>query len=178
MPEPNEDWICLGVIAAPHGVRGDVRIRSYTERPEDIAAYGPLTDDAGRVWQLRIKSRSKSGFVASLDGVRDRDAAERLKGQKLHVARAALPELEEEDSYYHADLIGLRVELAGGGTAGTIAAVHDFGAGVLLEIAREGEASALIPFTAEAVPSVDIAGGKVVVAAATEFLAEAEETTG
>ena len=174
MPEPKEDWICLGVIGAPHGVRGDLRVRSFTETPEAIAAYGPLTDDVGRVWRLRIKRQHKNGVIAALDGIRDRDAAEALKGQKLHIVRAALPELDEEGTYYHADLIGLEVRLEDGTIAGRIVQVHDYGAGDLLEVARQDGEKVLLPFTAEAVPHVDLAGGCVIAASTAELLPAAE----
>ncbi len=177
MPEPKEDWICLGVIGAPHGVRGELRIRTFTEAPEDIAAYGPLTDDVGRVWRLRIKRRHKNGIIAVFDGIGDRDAADHLKGQQLHVARAALPALDEAETYYHADLIGLEVRLEDGTVAGTILAVHDFGAGDLLEVCRPDGAKVLIPFTAEAVPTVDLAAGRVVAVATAELIPEAEPAT-
>jgi 16S rRNA processing protein RimM len=177
MPEPKEDWICLGVIGAPHGVRGELRVRSFTETPEDLAAYGPLTDDVGRVWRLHIKRRHKNGIIATLDGIRDRDAAEGLKGQKLHVARAVLPELDEEETYYHVDLIGLEVRLEDGTIVGSILAVHDFGAGDLLEIVRQDGEKVLIPFTAEAVPQVDLAGGCVIATSTPELVPEAEAAT-
>ena len=103
-------------------------------------------------------------FVASLDGVRDRDAAERLRGQKLHVARAVLPELEEEDSYYHADLIGIHAFTPEGERIGEIVAVQNFGAGDLLEIRGEKTSrTELIPFTKSAVPVIDIKGRRVIV---------------
>ncbi len=177
MPEPKEDWVCLGVIGAPHGVRGEVRVRSFTERPENVAAYGPLTDDVGRVWRLRVERRHKNGVIAALDGIGDRDAAERLKGQKLHVTRAALPALEEAETYYHADLIGLEVRLEDGRIAGRIAAVHDYGAGDLLEVARQDGEKVLIPFTAEAVREVDLAGGCVIAASTPELVPAAEAAT-
>jgi 16S rRNA processing protein RimM len=160
--------VCLGVVGAPHGVRGQIRIRTFTEAPEDVAAYGPVTDDVGRVWRLSIEAPWKAGVIARIEGIRDRDAAERLKGQKLYVERQALPEPDEE-TYYHADLIGLEVRLAGGAPVGRIVAVQDFGAGDLLDIRLEAGGSVLLPFTAEAVPEVRIAEGYVVAAPTPEL---------
>ena len=156
------DWVCVGVVARPKGVRGAVRITAYTARPEDIAAYGPVYDGpGGRAFALALGGTIKGGVVATIPGVSDRDAAEALKGTRLYVPRAALPEPVEHE-YYHADLIGLRVELDDGSACGTVRAVHDFGAGDLLEVTH-GDGSTLLPFTREAVPVVDIAGGRLVV---------------
>lgn len=154
--------VCLGVIGAPHGVGGQVRIRTFTEAAEDIAAYGPLTDDVGRVWRLQVQGPCKGGVIASLQGIGDRDAAQRLKGQKLHVARGALPRLER-DVYYHNDLIGLDARRDDGTPFGRVVAVHDFGAGDLLEIRRGDGGTLLLPFTAETVPEVDLEAGRIVV---------------
>ncbi len=156
------DWVCVGVVARPKGVRGAVRITAYTARPEDIAAYGPVYDNPnGRAFALALSGTIKGGVVATIPGVSDRDAAEAFKGTRLYVPRAALPEPVEHE-YYHADLIGLRVELDDGSAFGTVRAVHDFGAGDLLEVTH-GDDSTLLPFTREAVPVVDIAGGRLVV---------------
>ncbi len=156
------DWVCVGVIARPKGVRGAVRITSYTARPEDVAAYGPVYARGAPV-SLAVREIVKGGVVAAIEGVEDRDAAAALAGTRLYVPRAALPE-PDEDEFYYADLIGLRVELADGRAFGTVAAVHDFGAGDILEVARPGGGEAvMLPFTREVVPEVDVAGGRLVV---------------
>lgn len=169
MARPEPERVCLGVIGAPHGVRGEVRIRTFTEAPEDITAYGPLIDDVGRIWRLQVKGPYKSGVLATLDGIRDRTAAEGLRGRRLYVDRDVLPVISEEDTYYHADLIGLDVLLPSGVTVGTVVAVQDFGAGELLEIALGERRTVLVAFTAEAVPEVDLEAGRVVVAPREEF---------
>lgn len=172
--------ICLGVVTAPHGVRGEVKIRSFTERPEDVAAYGELCDHIGeRRFSARCRGMVKGSVVAKLDGVDDRDAAERLRGLRLHVPRERLP-ATEADEYYHADLIGLRAELvAGEGEAfqplGVVRAVEDFGAGPVLEISVEGKPPVMVPFTREVVPVVDLAEGRVGVAAVPGLLEAVEE---
>ena len=157
-------WVCVGVITKPKGVRGEVRIAAHTARPGDVAAYGPVYDRPdGQTLGLEVCGSIKGGVVARIAGCDDRDAAEALRGTKLFVPRAALPETEE-DEYYYADLIGLTVEAADGGGLGTVRAVHDFGAGDILEVARAGGGeAAMVPFTGDVVPVVDIAGGRLVV---------------
>lgn len=155
--------VCLGVIAGAHGVRGLVRIKSFTEAPEDIAAYGPLGDEAGRRrFEIAVKGESKGAVLAAIAGVDNRDAAEALKGTRLYVDRAALPPPEEEE-YYHADLIGLVAETRGGERLGRVVAVHNFGAGDILAIEHPDGAELLLPFTKAVVPEVDLAGGRLVV---------------
>ena len=156
--------ICLGAIAGAHGVRGLVRIKTFTERPEGVAAYGPVTDDRGRSFEIAVKGFVKGGVVASLPGIGDRDAAEALRGRRLFVTRQAMPAPGEEE-FYHADLIGLPAMAEDGRTLGEVVAVHEHGAAPVLEVRpAEGE-SRLIPFTRDAVPEVDLAGRRLVVAA-------------
>lgn len=157
--------VCVGVVTGAHGVRGLLRVKSFTEAPEDVAAYGPVSDESGeRRFELTVVGRAKGVLTVRCAGVGDRDQAETLKGCKLYVARDALPVIEETETYYHADLIGLAVETLEGEALGTVAAVQDFGAGDVLEIrpANGGE-SFYIPFTRAAVPEVDLAGGRLVV---------------
>jgi 16S rRNA processing protein RimM len=162
--------VCLGIVSAPHGVRGEVKIRSFTERPEDVVAYGELYDETGgRSFRAQRRGVVRGAVVARLEGVDDRDAAERLRGLRLHVPRDRLPPAAD-DEYYHADLIGLRAELAAEdeGAAeplGTVCAVEDFGAGPVLEIAVEGKPPVMVPFTREVVPVVDLDAGRMTVAA-------------
>ena len=174
MAGDSKELVCLGVVGGPHGVRGLVRIRTFTETPEDVAAYGPVIDDAGRLWRLSVESPWKAGVIARIEGIRDRDAAERLKGQKLHIERQALPE-PDDDTYYHADLIGLEVRLASGGAVGRIVAVQDFGAGDLLDVRLDTGGTALLPFTATAVPEVHVSEGYVIAAPTPELTGEGAE---
>jgi len=140
-----------------------VRIKSFTERPEDVASYGPVSDETGRSFALGVVGLARGAVLASIDGIADRDAAEALKGVRLYVARVRLPE-PEEDEFYREDLVGLRAELADGTELGTVASVEDYGAGDVIEIARAGARPILLPFTDAAVPEVDIEGGRIVVA--------------
>ena len=163
MAAAEDERLCVGVIAGAHGVRGLVKIKSFTEDPANLTAYGPLTDESGaRRYQVAVTGRAKGVLLARIEGVGDRDAARALRGARLYVARAALPEPEDEE-YYHADLIGLAVEDRAGAPLGRVAAVQNFGAGDILEIERPDQGTLLVPFTKAAVPLVDPAGGRVVV---------------
>jgi len=160
-----EGLVVLGAIAGAHGVRGEVKVKTFTETPEAIAAYGPLTGDpGGRVFRLKGLRTVKDGVVARLDGVEDRDAAETLKGTRLCVSRAAMGAPDEEDSFFHVDLIGLAAEDETGRKLGTVTAVHAFGAGDMLDVRLdEAGKSVLVPFRRETVPVVDVKGGRIVV---------------
>lgn len=156
--------ICLGQIGAAHGVRGEVRLRSFTAEPAAIASYGPLQTEDGRVIEIASLRPAKDHFVATLSGIGDRDAAERFNNQKLYVPRDRLPELDQPDEFYHADLIGLAVVDRTGARRGTVVAVHNFGAGDLIEVKPvSGSKTELISFDASTVPEIDIAAGRLVV---------------
>ena len=156
--------VCLGVIAGAHGVRGLVKIKSFTEDPEDVAAYGPVTDETGRKrLMIKVKGRAKGLVLAELEGVRDRDQAQALHGLQLYVARDALPRLEEEETFYQADLIGLAAEDPEGRALGRVVAVPNFGAGDLLEVLDLDQVSQFYPFTRAVVPEVDLEAGRVVI---------------
>ena len=156
--------VCLGQIGAAHGVRGEVRLHSFTADPAAIVSYGPLETEDGRIVEIEAMRPAKDHFVARLSGIADRDAAERLKNIKLYVPRERLPEPDEPDEFYHADLVGLRVVDRAGAQIGTVVAVHNFGAGDLIEMQPEaGSKTELLPFDAATVPEVDIAGGRIVV---------------
>ena len=155
--------ICLGVVTGAHGVRGRVRVKSFTAEPHAIARYGALESEAGeRRFELEITGAGKGVLIAHIDGVDDRDAAERLKGMRLYVRRGALPPPEAEE-FYQADLVGLAARRSDGTVMGKVSAVHDFGAGASLEIEDAAGKALLVPFTRSAVPQIDIAGGSVVI---------------
>lgn len=155
--------VCVGAIAGAFGVRGEVRLKSFCARAEDIAAYGPLaTEDGSRSFTVTLDRPVKNGFAARLSGVATREAAEALRGTRLYADRAVLPPLGD-DEFYHADLIGLSVVDTGGSEIGTVRAVLDHGAGDLLEIGGPGlRETVLLPFTRDVVPVVDIAAGRIV----------------
>jgi 16S rRNA processing protein RimM len=155
--------ICLGQIGAPHGVRGEVRLHSFTAEPAAIAIYGPLETEDGRVFKIESLRPAKHAFVAKLSGIDDRDAAERLTNIKLYVPRERLPPAEP-DEFYHADLIGLRAVDYAGRECGTVVAVHNFGAGDLIELQPpDGAKTELLPFDAATVPEVNLADGFLIV---------------
>lgn len=156
------DRILLGAIAGAHGIRGDVVVKSFAEFAEDIAAYGPLhSKDGKRQFTLSVRSVTPKGVVAHIAGVNDRNAAEALRGTELYVDRSALPEAEDGEFYY-ADLIGLDAVGEDGAAVGRVVAIHNFGAGDLIEIALAGSGKTeLIPFTDACVPEVDLAGRRV-----------------
>lgn len=156
--------VCVAQIGAPHGVRGEVRLWVFTEDPATIADYGPLQSEDGRSFEIASLRPAKDHFVARLKGVPDRNAAETLTNVKLYVPRNRLPAAEDDDTFYHADLIGLDAVAADGAALGSVVAVHNFGAGDLLELKPvSGKATVLIPFTAACVPEVDIEGRRLVI---------------
>ncbi|NNG05722.1 MAG: ribosome maturation factor RimM [Inquilinus sp.] len=175
---PRQQKVCVGVIAGVHGVRGIVKIRPFTAAPEGVAAYGAVTDaDGRREFALELLSLHKGQWLARVEGVADRTAAEALRGTELYVPRDRLP-APEADEFYHADLIGLDAEDTDGMALGSVRAVHDFGAGTILEIVGAGHPPLLVPFTRQAVPEVDLAAGRVVVDPPAEQAADEADEDG
>jgi 16S rRNA processing protein RimM len=155
--------ICVARIGAAHGVRGAVKLWTFTEDPFAVKVYGPLlTKDGARQFEVTSAREAKGHLVATLKGISTREEAERLNGVELYVAREKLPETDE-DEYYHADLIGLAAVNAANEPLGKVIAIHNFGAGDIIEIAPPGGTTLLLPFTNAVVPSVDVAGGRVVI---------------
>lgn len=155
------DRVCVGAIAGAFGVRGEVRLKSFCAVAEDIATYGPLsTEDGARRFAVTLTRPVNGGLGARLSGVETKEQADALKGVTLWADRAALPSLPD-DEYYHADLIGLEVVDPGGVTLGRVRAIHDHGAGDILDVAGP-RGALLIPFTRAAVPTVDLAAGRIV----------------
>lgn len=166
-----EKLIVMGIITSAHGIRGEVKLKSFAQTPQDIAAYGPLLVNGGPREVVITRLRPAKGcFIARLEGIDDRNAAEELRGARLMLPRARLPEPEEDDTFYYEDLVGLKAQRADGSPAGEVVAVHDFGAGDLLEIRPEGaRGTYYLPFTKQMVPEVDIAGGRIVIAPPAEL---------
>jgi 16S rRNA processing protein RimM len=155
--------ICVARIGAPHGVRGAVKLWTFTEDPLAVKSYGPLaTKDGARRFEVTHAREAKGHLVATLKGVATREDAERLNGTELYIARDKLP-ATGTDEYYHADLIGLAAVNAADEPIGRIIAIHNFGAGDIIEIAPPHGATMLLPVTNAVVPSVDLAGGRVVI---------------
>jgi 16S rRNA processing protein RimM len=155
--------ICVARIGAAHGVRGAVKLWTFTEDPLAVRTYGPLlTKDGARQFEVTSAREAKGHLVATLKGVATREEAERLNGIELYVARENLPETDA-DEYYHADLIGLAAVNAAGEPLGRVIAIHNFGAGDIIEIAPPSGPTLLLPFTNAVVPTVDLASGRVVI---------------
>lgn len=158
---PANDRICVGVIAGAFGVQGEVRLKSFCTEPSDIASYGPLFDEGGtRRFGVKLTRPIAGGLGARITGVATKEEADALKGTQLFADRNRLPRLPD-DEFYHADLIGLEVRDTGGALLGRVRAVQNHGAGDILEVAGpSGEV--LIPFTLAAVPTVDLAAGRII----------------
>jgi len=180
---PSESRVCVGAIMGAHGVRGEVRIKCFTERPKDVGAFGPVeTEDGKQRFTVKVTRSVKEGVAASLSGIADRDTAEALKGNRLYVPRSALPVLSEDaDEYYLADLIGLAVRWVDGPQEeGKVIAVHNFGAGDLVEVAPAAVSSMkpqtlLLPFEREVVTQVNVTEGYISVLLPREVSEETEE---
>jgi 16S rRNA processing protein RimM len=155
--------VCVARIGAPHGVRGAIKLWTFTEEPMAVMQYGPLsTKDGTRKFEVASAREAKDHLVATLKGVVTREEAERLNGVELYISRSKLP-ATDADEYYHADLIGLSAENAAGEPIGRVIAIHNFGAGDIIEIAPLHGTTLLLPFSNAVVPTVDIASGRMVV---------------
>lgn len=165
-PDPGTQGprVCVAEIGAAHGIAGEVRLRAFTAEPLAIAQYGMLHAEDGRGFTIEKVRPAKDCLIARLAGVTDRTAAERLRNLRLYLPRERLPAIEEPETYYHADLVGLAVVGPDGAVLGSVSAMQNFGAGDLLEVKpAAGGPTVLLPFTQEAVPVIDVTGGRVVV---------------
>lgn len=155
--------VCVARIGAAHGVRGAVKLWTFTEDPLAVKHYGPLfTKDGARQFEVAHVREAKDHLVATFKGVSTREEAERLNGVELYVTRERLPE-PDDDEYYHADLIGLAAVTTADRPLGLVVGIHNFGAGDIIEIAPPQGPTMLLPFTNAVVPTVDLAGGRVVI---------------
>lgn len=157
-----KDHVCLGAVMGAYGVRGEVRVKSFCADPSAIGDYGPLTGDDARSYAVTVLRPIKGGYAVRLAGVPHKEAADALKGTRLWAPRSALPALPD-DEFYHSDLIGLAAVDTGGAELGRVHAVHDHGAGDLLELRPKGQAPVLVPFTREIVPTVDLQARRLVI---------------
>ncbi len=167
--KPEQTMVLLGVITGSRGLIGEVRIKSFAQKPEDVGAYGPLTGKLGKTGkdgdgliELTVTGRTKGAVSARIKGVESLEAAKALKGMELFVDADALPD-PGPDEFYHRDLVGLRAELKDGEVLGLVTAVHDYGAGTSLEVESAEYGAVLVPFTGACVPEVDIAQGRLVI---------------
>lgn len=168
--------VVLGVVIGAHGLKGEVKVKTFTHLPEKLGAYGALSTADGRAFTVReLRGLKPDEAVVRFAEIGDRNAAEALKGTELFVSRDALPQAGA-DEFYHADLVGLRAEDGEGRVLGAVAAIHNFGAGDVIEIRRDDGDSVLLPFTREVVPVIEIEAGRVIIAAPEEVEAETRGT--
>ena len=155
--------LCLGVIIGPPGIKGAVRVKSFTEKPKSIAEYGTLHDKYGKSFDLQLEGQSKGTLIVSIKGMTTRTQAEVLKGTELFIKRKVLPQTDDEE-YYHADLLGLNVYNRDGKKMGVVKAIHNFGAGDIVEVViAETENTVLIPFNNNTVPEIDFVKQEMIV---------------
>lgn len=154
--------VCVAQIGAPHGLRGEVRLRPFTAEARTLERFRQFETEDGSKIEIVALRAGRGCLIARLAGISDRSAAARLRNVHLYVPRTALPALDS-DEFYHADLIGLAVVTVGGDYLGTVVALHNFGAGDIIEVRPDGGATVMLPFTAAVVTQVDIAGGRLVV---------------
>jgi 16S rRNA processing protein RimM len=170
-----ENPVQMAVIGAAHGITGEVRTRVFTGDPAALGRYGPLHDAAGRAFEVVSVRPAKEVSIVRFKNIATREAAEALNGTALFVDRSALPADLDEEEFYHADLIGLSVRDEYGTEIGTVSAIHDFGAGDILEVARKDGPSVMIPFTRAAVPEIAQGQGFVRIDSLAAGLVEEEE---
>lgn len=174
--------VIVAAVAGAHGVSGRVKLKTFTEEPASVGTFGPLSDETGeRQFDIRVTGSTKGGVIAELSGVRNRDQADALKGTTLHVDRDRLPDLDDAEDFYQADLIGLEAIHVDGQRLGRVKAVHTLGAGEVLEIQpalRAGRKTLLIPFSREAVPEIDLAEGRLTIDPPNEIDARPEDEDG
>ncbi|WP_350335610.1 ribosome maturation factor RimM [Coralliovum pocilloporae] len=169
----DQNLLCLGVIGAAHGIKGEVRVKSFTSDPLELGSYGPLsTDGKPAVLEVETIRPSKGVVVVRFKGIRDRNAAEALNRLQLFVDRSALPEAEDDDEFYHADLIGLSAVSVDGQALGTVSGLFDFGAGDLVEITSGSGKTTLLPFTMAVVPAISLDEGVVTIDLPDEIIAQ------
>ncbi|HEU5046216.1 MAG TPA: ribosome maturation factor RimM [Rickettsiales bacterium] len=173
MTGTSDRLVRLGVISGAHGVRGQVKIRSFTASPEDLTAYGALRDTSGRSYRVRVTGNHNGVLIANIDGVSDRNAAEALRNIELCIPRSALPETDENE-YYLEDLAGLAVQDESGAPYGHVLSVQNYGAGDVVEIRQVSGKEIFFPFTQQTFPVIDIAGGRMVIVPPETIAGEAD----
>ncbi|NDW05413.1 ribosome maturation factor RimM [Jiella pacifica] len=166
--------VLLAVVGGAHGIRGECRVKSFTDVPEDFSRYGPLFDGKGNRFTVKSARPQKNMLLVRFAEVADRNHAERLNGTELFVDRSALPETEEDDEFYLEDLEGLEARSVTGEPIGRVVAVHNFGAGDILEIAPQKGPTVMIPFSEAAVPELDLEAGMLIVEPLAAGLVDAE----
>lgn len=167
--------MCVAAVAAAHGIRGALKLKTFTENPEDVAAYGPVFGrDGRRLFTLSIVGPTRGGVIATAEGITDRNAAEALRGTELFVPRTALPEPEDDDEFYYSDLEGLDVFGPDGDRLGVVRRIVNHGAGDLIEVADDEGRIHIFPFDKATVPKVDLENRRLDVAPRPEVVVESK----
>lgn len=161
--ETPQGWVTLAVVTQPHGVSGRVKIKSLTDPEDAITKHTALSDTLGRQVKFRVTGSAQGQYIIEVEGLTKREDAELWRGKQLGMARAALPELESDNHYYATDLTGLCVETVDGKAFGTVHALHDFGAGDILELKRPNGDLEMYAFTHATFPSVDVRARKIII---------------
>lgn len=174
MPAPKNP-IQMAVIGAAHGVKGELRVKTFTGDPLALGDYGPLYTKDGRSFSVAAIRPANTVVVVRFKEVKTRDQAEALTGSELFIDRSALPDNGEDGEFYHADLVGLSVKDETGEAVGRVTAVQNFGGGDILELTLGGKRGVLVPFTQAAVPVVDVPGGFLTIDTAAAGLVEDED---
>jgi 16S rRNA processing protein RimM len=168
--------VCVAQFGAAHGVRGEMKLRTFTDDPLAFTEYGPLeTEDRKRTIEFESIRPAKDHFVVRVIGIDDRNAAEALRNVRLFVPRDRLPPVEDDDTYYHADLVGLDAVAPDGAALGTVLAIHNFGAGDIVEIKPPQGATLLLPFTETVVPKIDLKARRMTIVLPQEIIARDDE---
>jgi 16S rRNA processing protein RimM len=168
----DRDWVCVATVAGAHGLRGVLKLRCFTERPEDVAAYGPVFDhDGRRLFELEVIRPAPGGVLARAQEIEDREAAGALRGTELFVPRSALPE-PAPDEFYYSDLEGMEALRPDGSHFGVVKSVDNFGAGDLIEVMADDGRRVSLPFTRQTVPSIDLERRRLVIEPPDELMAE------
>ena len=156
-------WVAVGVFTQPHGVSGRIKVKSFTDPADDFASHSPLTDERGHPYTLRITGHTQGVAIVTIEGITRREQAELLRGKKIGVARAAMPELKTPNIYYTADLVDMTVVSADGAPFGRVARVLNYGAGDILEIIHSTGSSELFAFSHATFPVVDSALRRIII---------------
>ncbi|MBX9454167.1 MAG: ribosome maturation factor RimM [Mesorhizobium sp.] len=155
----DEKSVQMAVIGAPHGVKGEVRVKTFTGDPLALGDYGPLRAADGRTFTVAAIRPAKTVVVVRFKEIASREAAEAVTGTELFIDRSALPDDLDDDEFYHADLIGLAVRDETGSSIGKVAAIQNFGGGDIVEVALAGRRTVMIPFTLAAIPEISVRDG-------------------
>lgn len=162
MEELNNNLVCIGLISRSHGVKGDVLVKSFTQKPMDVASYGPVKTRNGIEILLNVIGKSRDQLIVRIEGFNTRDQSDALKGELIYIDKAKLPKITECDEYYHNDLIGMKVLNEDNNIFGVVVGIYDFGAGDIIEICNNTGEMIMAPFVKSFVKKVDVTNSEIV----------------